>query len=80
MPLIARFTDRKPLPITPAAAGLRRGQVYRRVSSEIKGALKRSDGDLLVRVLTTTRFPKPTDERSSSLPKKGFGAGRWLPE
>jgi hypothetical protein len=63
MPLIACFTGRNPLLITPAAAGLRRGQVYRRVSSEIKGAPKRSDGDLLVRVLTTTRFPKPTDEQ-----------------
>jgi hypothetical protein len=60
MPLIARFIGRDELPTTP---GLHRGQVYRRVSSEIKGAPKRSDGGPLVRVLTTTGFPKPTDEQ-----------------
>ena len=66
MVLVARFIGRDELPTTPS---LRRGQVYKRVSSEIKGTPKRSDGGLLVRVLTTKRFPLETDEQSSSLPK-----------
>ncbi len=59
---------RDELPTTPAAAGLRRGQVRRRTQSRIEGAPKRSDGGPLIRALPGVHYARINRRRAGARP------------